>query len=80
MFHGYRAAFWLGRYTSDGQKHYHDAPLRLEGTSEIPPGGGGIAVLRPVCPEFWRSVAVGDRLEMCEGSRVVGVAVVLEIG
>jgi hypothetical protein len=79
LFDGYRGAFWWGELSENGLRCYYDARLTLEGAEIVAPGNTAYAALQPAYPEYWQQVAVGDKLEMCEGAHVVGVVDVLEI-
>jgi len=79
VFDGYHGAFWWGELDHSGLRCTYIARLDLEGTACAAPGEVAYAALQPGSPEYWRQVAVGSRLDMCEGARTVGIADVLEI-
>lgn len=73
---GYRAHWG---FPTDFHQENLDAPLTLEGARTLAPGGETIARLHPLVPELWPSIEPGLRLSMLEGSRLVGVADVIEV-
>jgi hypothetical protein len=73
---GYRASWGF----AEGVSFFlHDAPLTIEDGESIEPGAEGVVRLHPNLPEQWPNVASGMELEMFEGSRQYGIAVVLEV-
>src|SRR4051812_23728003 len=77
VFTGYRASWGVGRRTTRGS--LNDGPISIEGRETLNPGDEGIVRVHPALPEFWTGVAVGTPLAMQEGSRLVGVAEVIEL-
>ena len=76
---GYRSNCWLGRTTANGEREYNDAVVYLESAAELHPGEDAVVRIQPVFPDYWTEVGVGSGIEVCEGSRVVGLAVVLDL-
>ncbi|WP_216206993.1 hypothetical protein [Amycolatopsis aidingensis] len=72
---GYRA-HWA--FPPDVDQERHDAPLTLEQARTLAPGEDAMVRLHPLVPDLWPQVAVGLRLSMLEGARVVGLADVME--
>ena len=79
IYSGYRPNCWIGRTTETGEREYSDAAVLLESTDILHPGEVATARLQPARPEFWESVDVGSRIEVCEGHRVIADAEVLEL-
>lgn len=73
---GYRASWRLG---SDGEppNMVHDAPIAHMTPESIAPGEDATAIVQPFAPSYW-SAPAGASIDMVEGLRVVGRAVVLE--
>ncbi|HEY0250593.1 MAG TPA: hypothetical protein VGC41_03660 [Kofleriaceae bacterium] len=69
---GYRPHWRIGKIETTGT-------ITLEARVELAPGERGFARLEPIEPAYWTGVRVGDELAMCEGSRVLGYARVVEI-
>lgn len=76
---GYRCNCWLGGLTEGGDRTYNDAVIYLESAEELRPGSSAIARLQPAFPDLWTDVAIGDVIDVCEGSRIVGQATVIEL-
>lgn len=76
---GYRCNCWLGGLTEEGDRTYNDALIYLESAEELQPGSSAIVRLQPAFPDLWTDVATGDVIDVCEGSRVVGKATVIEL-
>ena len=74
---GYRSSWDTGDRLDDGAVHVHDAPIIGLQDDPLSPGARTIAQIRPVSPEYWRDVGVGDQLRMLEGRTLVGNARVL---
>ena len=70
---GYRGSFLWS--SSGGQSH--DATLYLD--DDLRPGGHAFAIVIPHVPSYWRDIGVGRELELREGHRLVGRAIVREI-
>ena len=70
---GYRCSCRLNR---DDHHVYHDASISLHEIEELSPGSTGFARVYPHHPDDWRGVVAGSTVELCEGPRVVGRAVV----
>ena len=64
----------------DAVRTYNDGPVSLEGIPLLMPGEEAGALLQPLHPEYWRHVRAGMRIEAYEGSRLIGVAIVEEVG
>jgi hypothetical protein len=76
---GYHPNCWIGRTTADGEREYNDAVIYLESADEISPGEDAVVRIQPVFPDYWTEVDVGSEIEVCEGSRVVGLADVVDL-
>jgi translation elongation factor EF-Tu-like GTPase len=73
---GYRPNFRLDHV--DGEvRGTHDATIWLHGTDALSPGSTARARVYPHVPDSWSDVTAGSRLELREGARVVGRAVVI---
>lgn len=72
---GYRAhwAFPPGFHQED-----HDAPLTLEPERTLAPGDEAMVRLHPLAPDLWPQGTPGLRLSMFEGTKLVGLADVVE--
>lgn len=75
---GYRPSCWIG-HVEEGRRTYNDATFYVLDADVIQPGDTGRACVRPHFPEFWTHLAVGDRIEICEGPRVVAHAVIIRL-
>ena len=75
---GYRCQCWLGESVK-GEHTYHDASVHLVGVDELKPGATTDVRLRPGMPLHWGDVQVGDAIELSEGRRVIGEAVITAI-
>ena len=62
----------------EGKKTINDAPLTLEDVERLEPGQIGFARLHPGARQFWDHVQPGLEIYAYEGSRLVGVAEVVE--
>jgi len=74
VFSGYRAGWSIP--TENGGRTYADGPIELLDADVLPPGATGVIRIYPLVPERWTDVTVGSELDMREGARVVGTAVV----
>ena len=73
---GYRPSFRLDHV--DGEwRGTHDATIWLDGADVLSPGSTARARVYPHVPDSWTDVVAGSRLELREGARVVGRAVVI---
>ena len=75
----YRPDWNIGNRTESGEMEINGAPVTLEDASMIDPGETGVVRLHPLLPEIWQQVVVGQRIDMHEGARVIGHAVVLRV-
>lgn len=75
---GYRPNFWIG-HLSRGKRVYNDGMILLEGIEQLEPGSSAIARIQPALPDLWSHMMVGTTIDVCEGSRVVGTARVIEV-
>lgn len=73
----YRPSWNLGKRAEDGTAELNDAPISLEDCQSLLPGHTGMVRLHPLLPDEWHHVRPGAKLDMHEGARVVGTAVVL---
>jgi len=73
---GYCAAWGIGR--SEPGTGVNDAPITIEERDSIHPGEEAVVRLHPLHPGCWAEVSVGTTLAMQEGSRLVGLAEVIE--
>jgi hypothetical protein len=56
----------------------HDAPLLIEGSDWLEPGGEADIRLHPLFQELWPLLSPGDRFELREGRRILGHAEFIE--
>lgn len=75
---GYRS-HWT--FPTNVDQDGHDAPLTLEAGPDLwlEPGQETMIRLHPLVPYVWPVLTPGLSLKMCEGSRVVGYAEIVEI-
>ena len=76
---GYRCNCWLGGLTEAGERAYNDAVVYLESVETLEPGSSAFVRLQPAFPDLWTDVTVGLVIDLCEGSRVLGEATVIEL-
>ncbi|MGQ0744346.1 MAG: hypothetical protein ACT4OS_08450 [Acidimicrobiales bacterium] len=76
---GYRPNCWLGGFTADGERAYYDAVVYLESADALEPGLSALIRLQPAFPDLWNDVTRGSVIDVCEGSRIVGEATVVEL-
>lgn len=76
---GYRCTCWIGHVDQGGKRTFNDASLYLVDVERLAPGATARAQVRPHSPEYWSDLAVGTRFELCEGTRVIGEAVVVAL-
>jgi hypothetical protein len=76
---GYRCNYWLGGLTATGERAYNDAVVYLEESESLQPGEAKTVRIQPAFPDLWSDVDVGSAIDVCEGSRVVGNATVIEL-
>ena len=76
---GYCCNCWLGGQTETGERSYNDAVIHLEATEALEPGSSATVRLQPAFPDLWHEIEPGFVIDVCEGSRVVGQATVLEL-
>ena len=74
----YRPNWGVGERLS-GDALIAGAPITVEGTDSIAPGETGMVRLHPMYWDAWSDVLPGQSIPMLEGSRIVGVAQVLEV-
>lgn len=75
----YRPDWNLGKRTATGEMEISGAPVTLEDAESISPGGSGRVRLHPLWREAWTELKPGTEIDMHEGRRVVGRAVVLRV-
>ena len=75
---GYRCTCFIG-HIQDGKPTYNDAAFYFSDQTILHPGGTARARVRPLIPDSWSHLAVGDRFELSEGPRVIGRAVIVEL-
>lgn len=73
---GYRSSWDIGG-TFEGQPMLNDAPLLLESGDWLQPGSEAEVQLHPLVWDYWQDIQQGQRIQMCEGSRVLGEATVV---
>lgn len=78
IFSGYRSSWHWGERNDEGLAVHHDAPVTFEGSDRLALGTEATARLYPLFPEYWSAVKPGQRIEMREGARVVGIATIIE--
>jgi hypothetical protein len=76
---GYRSMWDNGDRLSDGQVHYHDAPIVSLNPDPLHPGHSASAFIEAVDAAGWMHVRPGATLLMTEGRRTVGRATVVEV-
>jgi hypothetical protein len=76
---GYPPDWNLGDRTESGDPALTGATVTLEDAAAIAPGGSGRVRLHPRVRDRWQHVKAGAVIEMHEGSRVVGRAVVVRV-
>jgi translation elongation factor EF-Tu-like GTPase len=76
---GYRCNCWIGHVDENGRRTHNDATFYLLDAEKLVPGATGRARVLPHNPDYWTQLEVGSRFELCEGSRVVGKAVIAEL-
>ncbi len=76
---GYRCNCWVGYIGDDGERAYNDATFYLLSVEELQPGATARARVQPHRPDDWLHLTVGGRFELCEGRRVIGEAVIVEL-
>jgi hypothetical protein len=76
---GYRCNCWLGGFTETGERSYNDAVIYLESVEVLEPGSSAVVRLQRAFPDLWTDVTTGSLIGVCEGSRVVGKASVIEL-
>jgi len=74
----YRPNWGIGERLS-GDALMAGAPLTVEDRDLIAPGTTGLVRLHPMTWDAWADVRPGQSIPMLEGSRIVGVAEVVEI-
>ena len=72
---GYRASWFLD-LEDETPTEIHDAPITAMVPEAIEPGAQAVATIRPIAVDFWRVVGPGREIQMREGPRTVGLAVV----
>ena len=77
VFSGYRAGWQIPH--RDGEPTNNDGPIELVDAERLALGETGLGRIRPIAPESWRDLMVGDEIEMREGQRIVGVAKVMAL-
>lgn len=77
IFTDYRPSWNIGNRAEDDTIELNDARVSLEDCKSLLPGHMGTVRLHPLLPDEWRRVREGDNLDMHEGARIVGRAVVL---
>lgn len=55
---------------------YFDATFEICGAEVVKPGETGESRVQPHHPDEWAAVVVGTVIEMCEGPRLIGHAIV----
>lgn len=75
----YRPDWDIGNRTETGDRTINGAAITIEDGPSIQPAGTGTVRLHPTCPEAWRHLHVGAEINMHEGSRVLGKAIVLRV-
>jgi hypothetical protein len=76
---GYRCNCWIGHVGEDGERSYNDATFYLLDVAALTPGAAARARVQPHDPDEWADVGVGTTFELCEGPRVVGEAVIMDL-
>ena len=79
IFSDYRPSWNIGNRTEDDRMEINDARVTLEDCAAVAPGGTAVVRLHPLWLDGWRNVRIGDEIDMHEGSRVVGHAVVTSV-
>lgn len=76
---GYRCNCWIGHGSNEERRTYNDATFYLLDIDELQPGAIARARVQPHHPDDWSGLGVGARFELCEGLRVIGDAVVVDL-
>ncbi|MBI5537993.1 MAG: hypothetical protein HY898_35045 [Deltaproteobacteria bacterium] len=79
IFTDYRPDWNIGNRTDPGELELNGARVSLEDCEHIEPGGSDVVRLHPTLPEEWGHLQRGAEINMHEGSRVVGKAVVTRV-
>lgn len=67
------------RIPGHSEGEFFDATFHIQGTAVLGPGATGELRIQPHHPDDWRSVEVGSVIEMCEGPRLIGRAIVTSL-
>lgn len=67
------------RLPDHGEGIFFDATFRICDVDRLNPGETVMSQVEPHHPDDWISVEVGTVIEMCEGPRLIGRAVVTEL-
>lgn len=73
---GYRANCWIGKVSEKGERLYNDAHFYFDTVTNLEPGSATVACLRPAVISSWIEIEIGQTIDVCEGVRIVGKAVV----
>lgn len=73
---GYRCNCRVPGHPEDA---YFDATFHIQGVAVLEPGETSEMRIQPHHPDDWRSVEVGSVIELCEGPRLIGRAVVTSL-
>lgn len=64
------------RVPGDSEDSYFDATFNIDGVDVLEPGDTGDSRIQPHHPDDWVGVEIGTVIDMCEGPRLIGRAVV----
>jgi translation elongation factor EF-Tu-like GTPase len=78
VFSDYRPHWNIGN-TFEGEPELNDARVFLEDRERLYPGEECVVRIEPLFAERWMHVNAGMQLPMHEGSRIYGMATVLEV-
>lgn len=76
---GYQPDWDLSSGTNLSILDLSGAPISLEDCQSIAPGGSGTVRLHPIRQEAWRHLRARAEINMHEGARVIGKAIVLRV-
>jgi hypothetical protein len=79
IFTDYRPDWNIGNRTEAGTMELDGAPVTLEDCASLAPGESGTVRLHPLWRDAWMDVRPGAQIDMHEGSRVVGTAIVMRV-
>ena len=67
------------RVPGHSEGEFFDATFHIQGAAVLEPGATLDVRIQPHHPDDWRSIEVGSVIEMCEGPRLIGRAIVTSL-